>query len=1076
MAKPDELNAQPDCEAQRASSAAESTASGLDSLSDPLPPQLPSARVPPLKLDALSTLHYPAALAADLKPTLPDYEILGELGRGGMGVVYKARDIRLNRLVALKMILAKAGSSALERFRKEALAVARLRHPNIIQIYGVGYSNEQPYIALELAEGGSLAARLRGEPLPPAQAAQLVEVLANAMHAVHRQGVIHRDLKPANVLLSQDGMPKISDFGLAKQINAEGVNATHSGAILGTPSYMAPEQARGDIGNISPATDVYALGVLLYELLTGSPPFRAESVLQTLQLVCDNEAVPPRQLQPHCPRDLETICLKCLQKNPSRRYESAEALADDLRRFIEGKPIHARPVGIAERLAKWAARYPAVAALMTLSFLIAVVGVALVLWQWQRAESSLGRLERANRDERAHRRHAEDALTEARTQLYLTRIGQVDREWRAGNIVRADQLLEQCLPVELRAWEWYYLKRLCHTELLTLSGHDWALRGAGYVAGGKLVSAGLDGTIKFWDLDTGQATHTFRAHNGILQNIAISADGKQFATCSGTPPEPVRPGELKVWDAVTGEEVRSFAGHSREVISVAFSPDGKRLASGSEDNLAKVWLIETGKELHSFEGHTASVSCVAFSPDGKYLATGSRDTTIRIWDLDTGKETQCLRGHQQLIFGIAFHPDGQHLASCSTDQTVRLWDLGKGTDRVLAGHKASVNCVAFSPDGHLLASVSHDRTLKLWDSASGQEVLSLKGHDTYVQSVAFSPDGKQLATGSGDQTVKLWAVDTYQEVRTLGFQTGMVNSVDVSRDGKRFVSASSRELDAQGVPQPGAVKVWDAATGQELFSPTGHTAEVSSVCFSPDGTRLASAGGGFHRDGKQLRRWSEVNIWDADNGKLIFALAGHMDRATAVTFSPDGTRLATASWDKTVRVWNALTGVQERELHGHTDTVWSVAFSPDGKQLASSARDKTVRLWDLTTGQEAFVLQGHTKSVSCVAYSGDGETLASGSFDQTVKLWNPKTGQEITTLRGHTEGVMGLAFSPDNRRLASTELLGTLKVWDVASGQEALSLGGASGKVVFTRDGWQIVGAGANGTIKVWDARLQKKR
>jgi serine/threonine-protein kinase len=314
-------------------------------------------------------------------PIVPGYQILGELGRGGMGVVYKAQQMGLKRPVALKMILAgsHAGAEDLARFRREAEAIARLQHPNIVQVYEVGEHNGLPFFSLEFAESGSLAAKLNGTPLPPLEAARLVETLAGAVQAAHQRGVIHRDLKPANVLLTAEGTPKITDFGLAKKLD-EAAGQTQSGAILGTPSYMAPEQAGGRTKDLGPATDVYALGAILYELLTGRPPFKAANSLDTLRLVLEQEPVRPRQLQPHVPRDLETICLKCLHKSPQHRYASAVALAEDLECWLAGKLISARPVGNAERLWCWCRRHPGIATLTTsLTTLLVLVAVGATL-------------------------------------------------------------------------------------------------------------------------------------------------------------------------------------------------------------------------------------------------------------------------------------------------------------------------------------------------------------------------------------------------------------------------------------------------------------------------------------------------------------------------------------------------------------------------------------------------------------------------------------------------------------------------------------------------------------------------
>lgn len=321
-------------------------------------------------------------------PKVRGYQILDVLGRGGMGVVYKARHTSLNRVVALKMVLAgsHAGETELSRFRIEAEAVARLQHPNIVQIYEVGEQDNQPYFSLEFVDGGSLAQKCNGQPQPTRQAAALVESLARAMDYAHQQGIVHRDLKPANILLTSKGMPKITDFGLAKRLESND-GETKSGAVLGTPSYIAPEQAAGKIKEIGPCTDVYALGTILYELLTGRPPFRGETPLDTMLRVMTDEPVAPSLICNKVPRDLETICQKCLHKEPAKRYASARALAEDLRRFLTGESIQARPVGTVEKVWRWSKRRPLVAGLMAALMMVMLFGIFGVTWQWRRAEN-----------------------------------------------------------------------------------------------------------------------------------------------------------------------------------------------------------------------------------------------------------------------------------------------------------------------------------------------------------------------------------------------------------------------------------------------------------------------------------------------------------------------------------------------------------------------------------------------------------------------------------------------------------------------------------------------------------------
>jgi eukaryotic-like serine/threonine-protein kinase len=556
-------------------------------------------------------------LAEDDLPQIAGYEILQRIGYGGMGVVYKARHEKLDRLVALKVVLGGGHASAadLARFQAEARAVAQLQHPNVVQLFDSGLHNGLPFLTLELVGGGSLAERLAGTPLQPRAAAALVEPLARGVHYAHQHGVVHRDLKPANVLLGLDGTPKVTDFGLAKRAE-DGSGLTASGAVLGTPSYMAPEQAGGQSKHVGPLADVYALGAILYECLTGAPPFRGPTPLDTLLLVVSKEPVPPTQLQPQVPRDLETICLKCLRKEPGKRYASAEALTEDLRRFRAGEPIKARPVGRVERAVKWAKRRPAVAGLSGALVAVVVAAFALVLMALRQAQ--------------AEREETKKQLARAREHLFTVQLLRVAAVWErdpdAGYALLHD--CDRC-PIDLRdfAWGWYEGRCLRQPQRDPLKGHTGAILLLAFSPDGKTLASGGD-VIKLWEVARVPARAVLKGHSGSVHSVAFSPDGKTLASLGQGGSQ-----DWILWDVASGKEYFSLKGYTR----VFCNPDGKTLAA-VEGPTIKVWDVTSGKERFSLKGHPSWVYSVAFSPDGMTLASASEGGTIKVWDVASGKE------------------------------------------------------------------------------------------------------------------------------------------------------------------------------------------------------------------------------------------------------------------------------------------------------------------------------------------------------------------------------------------------------------------------------------------------------
>jgi WD40 repeat protein len=1024
-----------------------------------------------------------------------DYELLDEIARGGMGVVYKACQVSLNRVVALKMIRTGefAGPAEIRRFRQEAEAAGTLDHPNIVPIYEVGEDAGQHYYAMRLVEGGTLAGRMAQFAVPKAadhaesrarqmRAAGLIGTVARAVFHAHQRGILHRDLKPANVLIDEEGQPHVTDFGLARRIGQDS-SLTATGAALGTPSYMAPEQTgRGQ--SMTTQTDVYGLGAILYEMLTSRPPFKGTDVLDTLAQVRENEPTRPRATCQAVDRDLETVCLKCLAKNPLNRYSSAEAVAEDLDRWQAGQPIRARPVGRTERAAKWVKRNPVAAGLVATSMLalLALIGLGIGLW-YNRV------LSRANDAETVQRERAEDALESAATFLYYNRVAQADQSLRAGNVPLAQELLALC-PEDRRGWEWHYLTGQCHPELRLFPGTTDVLAVAVSPDGRLLATGGMDGKIRLLDLATGlpQATLDGPCPIAWVTGLAFSRDGTRMAAVAGSSDGA---GGVAVWELKPGEPSSilnkpkwSKLAAVGFLAGVAFYPDGTRLAvsNGVRTNQpGRVQILsveEGGREvLPPLDvGPNQGAFGVAVSTDGRHLAvaTGQLRTvadpaagTVRLYDARSGAEGLPLKGHKGAVRAVAFRPDGRHLASAGEDRVVKVWEVETRREvQTLPGHAGVVRGLAYSPDGVQLLSGGEDGAVKVWDSTRGTELRYLIGHTAEVCAVAWLPDGRRAVSGSRDLTARLWDTIDGQEAQTLRHHSAPVRGLAFSLDGRRLASCG----------QDGSVWVCDIQAGftGRLVGRMG--TEVHAVAFSPDGHRLAAVGGRPGPSGGA----GEVAVWDMDTGES-WRHPAHHGVARAVWFHQDGSRLLTAGGipdrPDAVKAWDPRTG-REVGSWPFPGGIILAAGSSDGSRVAvhwfGGLSSNTVQVLDLTTnhrsaplavefdlghvtcfafspgdfyllrgeGKSIVVLdpgqlriregqlRGHSDVVNCLAFNSKGDRLASASYDQTIKLWDTERCEEVFTLRGHTGGVLGAAFSPDGRYLATAGQDGTVKIWD----------------------------------------------
>lgn len=1068
------------------------------------------------------------------------YVVIGEAKKGGIGLVWRAKDIELGREVALKELRKDRLLSAelRERFLAEAQINAQLTHPNIVPAFDLIHplDGESPFYTMQYVEGRTLTDATRQfharHKKGKAGVLELRELLSafvaicKAVDYAHDRGVLHRDLKGLNVILGDHGEVFLLDWGMAKVVGrTEHARAdslvelatmspdgeTREGALLGTPAYMAPEQAAGRLDQIDRRTDVYGLGVILFEILTGRLPFEVDetpSLLEDLpkraadrrreldrrrterllDRVQHEPAPSPRRFAADVALPLEKICLKAMAKRKDDRYSTARELAREIERWLGDEPVHACPESWMTKAGRWGRRHKSVVAagFALLATAVPFLIILFVLSEGAREdlrveqEKTKGALTQAviNEKEAIQRRLDAEKLT--KENIRLAQVADDRRKKaealalglkfanasqsednRALSILNAVELLGEAVSLQNAPMEqtirfhlsWWTSQ--VH-QLKGILSHTGTVSAVAFSPDGKTILTGShDNTARLWDTASGKPLGSPLQHKKMVKAVAFSPDGKFVLTGSGDH-------TACLWDASSGQAIGPPMQHRESVRSVAFSPMGDILLTGSDDYTARLWDMKTGKQRGPVLQHFAGVVTVAFSPDGKTVLTGGHDKTARLWEAETGKPIGAPLQHQDTVFHLAFSRDSKTVVTGSADKSARLWEASTGK---LIGtpllHNGWVVAVAFSPDGKYVLTGSSDNTARFWDASSGEPVGQPMQYEGVLGAIAFSPDGKTVATASTNKTARLWETATGKPIGPPLQHQGTVEAVAFNRNGTALLTGS----------QDGTARLWETAMSKSIGQALETKAALGALAVSPDGRTVVTA---IHDKTAQ--------IWDVKTLKPIGPPLLHENKVAAVAISPDSKLALTGSWDKMARFWDTATGKPVGPTLHHQGAIAAVSFSPDGKIVVTGGHDKTARRWDTATGKELGPPLQHQDLVIAVTFSKDGESFWTRTHGKAVRLWETVSGAPLGAVIDYQRKAAGNAggklagramvvFSDDGSIALTVGPDKTAQFWEANSGRPigpAVSVHDRVSAVSVSHDGTIASVANFDKTVRLW--------